>query len=140
MRRRHWGRTQQTQIWCSHGTERFSFGRRRRRGKGEDPPICPRLTTKWDEGPVSWRGQLCRTNELGFHRMTCSLDSRDYRRFLNQEQNSGQAGVDLCTGGLGTSTSVDQMRVSLIEYTRRVPVNMVHFSWVNRTRPVSSAM
>ena len=32
-RRRQWGRTKETQGWCSHGTERFRVGRRRRERK-----------------------------------------------------------------------------------------------------------
>ena len=70
-------------------------------------------------GSVSWRGQLGGPNELGFQRMTCSLYGRGRRRFLNQEQNLGQAGADLCTKALGTSTSVDQLRDSLKQLTRR---------------------
>ena len=31
---RQWGRTQETQGWCSHDTERFRVGRRRRERKG----------------------------------------------------------------------------------------------------------
>ena len=85
-RRRQCGRTQETHGWCSHGTERFRVGRRRReRDKVEALPNRPRATTNRGAGSVSWRGQLWRTNELGFQRMMRSLYGHGWRRFLNQE-------------------------------------------------------
>ena len=89
-------------------------------GKGGSSAKSSKVTTNRGGGSVSWRGQLWRPNELGFQRMTCSLYGRSWRRFLNQDQNLGQAGADLCTGVLGTSTSVDQFRDRLKELTRRV--------------------
>ena len=88
--------------------------------KVEAPLYRPRVTTNRGAGSVSWRGQLWRPNELEFQRMTCSLYGRGWRRFVNQEQNLGQAGAALCTGVLGTITSVDQLRDRLKELTRRV--------------------
>ena len=90
--------------------------------KVESPLYHPRVTTNRGAGSVSWRGQLWRPNELGFQRMTRSLCGRGWRLFLNQEQNLGQAGADLCTGVLGTSTSVGQLRDRMKELARRVSV------------------
>ena len=78
-----------------------------------------RLTTNRGAGSVSWRGQRWRPNDLGFQRMPC-LYGRGWRYFLNQEQTLGQACADLCTGGLGARTSVDQLRDRLKELRRRV--------------------
>ena len=50
--------------------------------------------------------------------MTCSLYRRRWRRYLDLEQNLEQAAADLCTGGLGISTSADQLRDRLKELTR----------------------
>ena len=52
--------------------------------------------------------------------MTRSLYGRGWRHFLNQEQNLGKARADICTGLLGTSTSVAQLRDRLKELTHRV--------------------
>ena len=120
-RRRQWGRIQETRRWCAHGTEHFRVWETEARAeKLEAPQNYPRVTTNRGAGSVSWRGQRWRPNELGFGRMTCSSYGRDWRRSLNQEQNMGQAGADLCTAALGTSTSVDQLRYSLKEPTHRV--------------------
>ena len=60
-----WGRTQETQGCCSHGTERFRVGRRRRqREKVQALLNRPWVTTNRGAGSVSWRGQHWRPNEL----------------------------------------------------------------------------
>ena len=53
----------------------------------------PRVTKNRGTCSVSWRGELCRPNELGFQRMTRNLNGRDWHRFLNRAGSRAHIGV-----------------------------------------------
>ena len=88
--------------------------------KVEAPLNRPRVTTNRGADSVSWRGQLWRSIKLGFLADDVQLVRPRLASFFNQKQHLGQAGADLCTGCLGTSTSGDQLRNRLKELTRRI--------------------